>query len=95
MSPRPCPAGYGREARPLQRWRTVQIPVPRPAKRRQQLKLAPSAQKPLRLISHNDLMSAFGAKRKWAGRQSPLPRSTMTRFGSGVCIAAVETMLIM
>ena len=38
-------------------------------------------------------MSAFGAKPKWAGRQSPLPRSKMTQLGSGGCSAALKTML--
>jgi hypothetical protein len=31
-------------------------------------------------FSYNDLTSAFGAKRKWAARQSPLPRSKMTHL---------------
>ena len=29
-------------------------------------------------FSYNDLTSAFGAKRKWAARQGPLPRSKVT-----------------
>jgi hypothetical protein len=30
-------------------------------------------------IFYKDLTSAFGAKRKWAARQSPLPRSKVTQ----------------
>ena len=35
---------------------------------------------PSRPNPHEDLTSAFGSKRKWAARQSPLPRSKMTQL---------------
>src|ERR1700686_3104120 len=41
----------------------------------------PSTHGPSRPISHYDLTSAFGAKRKWAWQQSSLPRSKMTLNG--------------
>jgi hypothetical protein len=41
--------------------------------------LQESVHGPSRPVSLQDLTSAFGAKRKWAGRQSSLPRSKMTR----------------
>ena len=31
-----------------------------------------------RPISHRDLLSAFGVKRKWVAQQNPLPRSKMS-----------------
>jgi hypothetical protein len=37
---------------------------------------------PSQPMSRRDLTSAFGAKRKWTGRQSSLPRSKMTHNGS-------------
>ena len=40
---------------------------------------APSIHGKSRPISHRDLTSAFGVKRKWVAQQSPLPRSKMTR----------------
>jgi hypothetical protein len=41
-------------------------------------------------ISYKDLTSAFGAKRNWAARQSPPPRSEMTLNGHGRSAYAVE-----
>jgi hypothetical protein len=58
---------------------------------------------PWRPIPHLDLMSAFGAKRKWAGPQSSLPWSKMTqgknfelcyalrRFAVSSCAAGAST----